>query len=84
MQENVWFLVVHLPDVTGMAANQLNNFARVADGTVGEQKEQARVSAEHGLPQDPAEWLQDVGPSHVCSDFPNILTSQSQCLLKKG
>lgn len=73
-----------LPDVAGMAANQLNNFARVADGTVGEQEEYARVSAEHGLPQDPAERFQDVGPSHVCSGFPNILTSQGQGFLKKG
>lgn len=28
-----------LPDVAGMAANQLNNFARVADGAVCEQEE---------------------------------------------
>lgn len=33
------FPVRHLPDVAGMAANQLNNFARVADGAVGEQEE---------------------------------------------
>lgn len=76
-------MVKHLPDVTSMAANQLNNFARVADSTVGEQEEQARVSAEHGLPQDPAQRLQDVSPSHVCSHFPNIFTSQSQGLLKE-
>lgn len=83
MQETDWFLVTHLPDVTGVTANQLDNFACVADAAVGEQEEQARVSAEQGLPHDPAERLQDVGPSHVCSDFPNILTSQSQGLLKK-
>lgn len=33
------FPMRHLPDVAGMAANQLNNFARVADGAVGEQEE---------------------------------------------
>lgn len=54
MRENDSFPVIHSPDVTGMAANQLNNFARVVDGAVSEQEEQARVSAEHGLPQDPA------------------------------
>lgn len=59
-----------------MAANQLNDFARVADGPVSEQEEQARVSAEHRLPQYPAERFQDVGPPHVSSDFPNVLTSQ--------
>lgn len=33
------FPMRHLPDVAGMAANQLNNFARVADGAIGEQEE---------------------------------------------
>lgn len=78
------FPVRHVPDVAGVAANQLNDFARVADGAVCEQEEEARVSAEHGLPQDPAERVQDVGPSHVCSDFPHILTSQGQTFLAQG
>ncbi len=59
-----------------MAADQLDDFARVADGPVGEQEEQAGVSAEHWLPQDPVERCQDVGPPHVSSDFLYILTSQ--------
>lgn len=67
-----------------MAADQLDNFARVADGPVGEQEEQARVSAEHRLPQDPVERIQDVGASHVGSDLSNILTSQSQGVLGCG
>lgn len=65
-----------------MAADQLDNSACVADGPVGEQEEQAGVSAEHRLPQDPAKWGQDVGPPHVGSDLPNILTSQGQGFLR--
>lgn len=64
-----------------MAADQLDNLACVADGPVGEQEEQAWVSVEHRLPQDPVEWCQDVGPPHVGSDLPNILTSQGQGFL---
>lgn len=64
-----------------MAADQLDYFARVADGPVSEQEEQARVSAEHRLPQNPVERIQDVGASHVSSDLSNILTSQSQGVL---
>ena len=67
-----------------MAADQLDNFARVADGPVGEQEEQPGVSAEHRLPQDPVERIQDVGASHVSSDLSNILTSQSQGILGCG
>lgn len=67
-----------------MAADQLDDFARVVDGPVGEQEEQAGVSTEHRLPQDPLEWFQDVGPPHVSSDLPNILTSQGQGFLKWG
>lgn len=67
-----------------MAAHQLDNLARVADGPVGEQEEQAGVSGDHRLPQDPAERLQDVGAPHVSFDPLNILTSQSQGVLSRG
>lgn len=71
----------YLPDVARMAADQFDNFACVADGSVCEQEEQAGVSTEHRLPQDPVERRQDVGPPHVGSDLPDILTSQGQSLL---
>lgn len=70
-----------MPDVACMAAYQLNNFACVADGPICEQKEQAGVSTEHRLPQDPGERCQDVGPPHVSSDLPDVLTSEGQSLL---
>ena len=66
-----------------MPAHQLDDFARVADGPVGEQEEQAGVSAGHRLPQDPAERCQDVGPPHVGSDLPDVLTGQGQGLLDR-
>lgn len=69
------------PDVARVSADQLDNFARVADGAVGEQEQQARVSAGHGLPQDPVERRQDVGAPHVGSDLPDILAGHSQRLL---
>lgn len=65
-----------------MAADQFHNFARVADGPVGEQEEQAGVSADHRLPQDPVEWFQDVGPPHVSSELPNVLASQGEGFLR--
>ncbi len=67
-----------------MAADHLDNFARVADGPIGEQEEQAGVTAEHGLSQDPLERCQDVGPPHVGSDLLHILTSQGQSVLSQG
>lgn len=65
-----------------MAADQLDNFARVADSPVCQQEEQPGVSTEHRLPQDPVEGFQDVGPPHVSSDLLYILTSQGQGFLK--
>lgn len=65
-----------------MAADQLDNSARVADSPVCEQEEQPGVSTEHRLPQDPVEGLQDVGPPHVSSDPLYILTRQGQGFLK--
>ncbi|TNN84438.1 hypothetical protein EYF80_005431 [Liparis tanakae] len=72
----------YLPDVACVAANQLDNFACVAGGSVSEQEEEAGVSAEHRLPQDPTERRQDVGPPHVGSDLPNIITGQRQGFLR--
>lgn len=73
----------HLPDVACVAADQLNDPARVADGSVCEQKEQTGMSAEHRLPQDPVERCQDVGAPHVGSNLPDILTRQCQGFLNK-
>lgn len=64
-----------------MAADQLDDPACVAHGPVREEKEQTGVSAEHRLPQDPVERCQDVGPPHVSSGLPDILTSQRQGFL---
>lgn len=71
-----------MPDVACMAADQLDNFARVADSAVSEKEEQAGVSAEHRLPQDPVERRQDVGTPHVGSHLPHILTGQGQGFLR--
>lgn len=65
-----------------MSADQFNDFAGVADGPISEQKEQAGVSTEHRLPQDPVKWCQNVGAPHVCSDLPDIITGHSQGFLE--
>ncbi len=38
------------PGEPGVAAEQLNNFPRVTDGSVGQEEEQARMTSLHGLP----------------------------------
>lgn len=72
---------LYLPDVACVSADQLDDFAGVANGAVGEQEEQARVSPDHRLPQDPAQRIQDVGPAHVSSDLPDVLARQGQSFL---
>lgn len=66
-----------------VAADQLDNSARVTDGAVSEQEEQAWVSVEHRLPQDPVERRQDVRAPHVCSDLPHVLAGERQGLLRE-
>lgn len=46
-----------MPDVARVAADQLDNFSRIADDAIREQEEQAGVSTDHRLPQDPVEWF---------------------------
>lgn len=81
---DVCFDACYLPDVARVSADQLDDFAGVADGAVGEQEEQAGVAPDYRLPQDPAEGIQDVGPAHVGSDLPDILARQGQSLLMCG
>lgn len=66
-----------------MAADQLNNFACVADGAVREQEEQPGVATDHRLPQDPGERCQDVSSPHVRSDSPDVIASLGQGLLTR-
>lgn len=70
-----------MPDVACVSADQLDDFAGVANSAVGEQEEQAWVSPDHWLPQDPAQRIQDVGPTHVGSDLPDVLARQGQSFL---
>jgi len=55
----------HLPDVSRVAAHQLDDAARVADRAVRQQEEQPRVAGAQGLPQRPVERRQQVGAAHV-------------------
>ena len=71
----------HSPAVASVSADQLDHFARVADGPVGEQEQQAGVSAARRLSQDPGERRQDVGAPHVGSDLPDVLARQGHGLL---
>lgn len=64
-----------------MPADQLDDFAGVANSAVGEEEEQARVSPDLWLPQDPAQRVQDVGSTLVGSDLPDVLARQSQSFL---
>lgn len=73
----------YLPDVARVASDQLDHLARITDGSISEKKKQTGMTAEHGLAQDPREGSQDVGASHVCSDFSDVLTSHCQGVLNK-
>lgn len=75
-------LIVCLPGVAGMAADQLDDLPCVVDGPVCEQEEHARMTCVHRLSQDPFERCQDVGAAHVSSDLPDVLTSHGYCFLK--
>ncbi len=69
------------PGEPGVAAEQLNNFPRVTDGSVGQEEEQARMTSLHGLPEDPVERSQYVCAAHVSPYLLHMLTSQRQALL---
>lgn len=47
--------MVAVPGEACMAADQVDDPARVADRPVGEEEQQPWVALVHGLPQDPAE-----------------------------
>lgn len=64
-----------------MTADQLDDLAHVTDGSVGEDEEQARMTAPQRLPQDPAQRGQDVGTTHVSPDLLYIFTCSAQAFL---
>ena len=74
-------MMLSLPGVARVAAHQLDDLARVADRSVGQQEEQPGVSALHGLPQGPVERSQQVGPAHVCPHPPDVLAGVCQRVL---
>ena len=73
-----------LPGEAGVAAQQLDDPPCVADSPVSEQEEQAGVTREQRLPQDPGERRQDVGPAHVGSDLLDVFARCGKRLLCLG
>lgn len=72
----------HLPNVARMAAHHLDDPARVTDGAVRQQEEQPGVSTDRGLPQDPGDGGEDVGPPHVGSHLPDVVARRGHGLLE--
>lgn len=73
--------LVGVPGMACVAADQVDDPARVADGSIGEEEEQPWVAPVHGLSQDPAKRRPEVGAAHVSPDLPDVLTSHSQVVL---
>lgn len=66
-----------------MVSHQLQHFPGVVDGTICDQEEKPGVALEHWLPDDPLEWGEDVGATHVSSHLLDVITGHGQALLQR-
>lgn len=66
-----------------MVSHQLEHLPSVVDCPICDQEEKSRVATVYGLPDDPLEWGEDVGATHVSSHSLNAITGYGQALLQE-
>lgn len=66
-----------------MVSHQLQHLPGVVDCPICDQEEEPRVAAVYWLPDDPLEWGEDIGATHVSPHSLNAVTGYGQALLQE-